>query len=142
RALHRVVRDDAEEARRGLAVRALRQRRARRGRGDVRDARGVERLARGRDGARGRRAENGHHLLVGDVLLRERRGERGVELRVAGEQADLQAVLLGERLDRVLRPAELLLAEEPGVTGQRGDERDLERAATADAGRLLRRRGG
>ena len=131
-ALDVVARDDAEERRRGLLRGALRQRRARRRRRDVRDARPrSRRLARSRDGARRRRADHRDDGLVGDELLRQRLGRCRALLdgRVTRDERDLEAVLGGERLDRVLRPAQLLVAEEACAAGERGDHGDLQRAA-------------
>ena len=91
-------------------------------------------VARGRDRARRGRAENREHALVGDVLLRQRLCGCGALLdrRVAEHELDLQPELLRERLDRVLRPARLLGAEEAGAAGQRRDERERDRALAAD----------
>ena len=129
RALDEVARDDPEEARRPFTRGALRQRRAGCRRRDVRHAGGEVRLARRRDRTRGGRADHRNDPLVGDVLLRQRLRRRGALLdgRVAGQQLHLQPEAGSKPLDRVLRPAQLRVAEEARSAGQRRHDRDLQR---------------
>ena len=139
RALDVVARDVAEEPRCALlhACDLLRQVGARGGRGEVCQPRREIRLRRRGDRAGRRRAQNGDDALVADVLLRQilRRSRALLDRGVAADELDLQAVALRERLDRIARPAHLLLAEECGAAGQRRHERKRERALAAHASR-------
>src|SRR4029079_9924215 len=81
-----------------------------------------------------RRADHGNDSLVGDELLRQRlcRCCTLLDRGVARDERDLEAVFRGQRLDRVLGPAELLVAEEARAARERSHDRDLELAVAVD----------
>ena len=140
RALVVVGRDDAEERLRRFLVVALGQRGARRRGGDLHHAGRVERLAGRGHRARGRSADHADHVLVGHELLRDRlcSGRALLDRCITGDELDLQAHRLRQRLDRELRPGELLLADEACTAGEGCEHADLERALAADRARALR----
>ena len=108
----------------------------------MQQARLGERLARGRNPTRCRRAEHRRrHLRVGDELL-------GDLLCLAGPLLD--GVLLpsswtfslsfGTSDSRVLRPRELLVADGTAAAGERCQQRKLDRPAAVDRLKVLGRR--
>src|SRR5687767_928271 len=142
RALVGVGRDDAEER-----VEVLRQVRRRRRGGDERHAGvtvdGADRL----DLLAAGRADHGLDVAVRDELRRDRRGLRGIELRVALDERERRTALLVELVDRELRPVELLLADRGDVARKRAHDADrrgavdrLGPAGVGAAGRVLCRR--
>ena len=100
----------------------------------------VERLARRGDRTGGRAADDADHVLLATnfcatVCAAEGPCSTGAS---PGDELDLQAHGLRQRLDRELRPGELLLAEEACTTRERREHADLERARAADRARALR----